>query len=108
MEMVEVRTISVCWESIWDKDFSAAEGLSASHWDWWSRELLLLEGNVDHNVHLAAVAKFNVRLGTEPDKVSTEGNVSPSFKGEVVGVTIKIGENNLVFSTDRDAFEGIL
>ncbi|KAK1341952.1 hypothetical protein QTO34_016704 [Cnephaeus nilssonii] len=62
---------------------------------------------MDHNVHHpVAVAKFTVIPGTELDKVSIEDNASPSFKGEVVGVTIKIAENNLVFSIDQDAFEG--
>ena len=96
MEAVEFGRFLVCWGNELEQGLSSSLGpLSSSCflWDWWCRELLLLEGRVDHNVHrLVAVAKFIVIPGNELDKIVTESSATPSIKVEEWVSLLKLQE----------------
>lgn len=57
--------------------------------------------------HPVAIANFIAIPGNELDKVVFESNASFNIKAGRVGVTVKIGGENLVFSVGQDAPEEV-
>lgn len=64
---------------------------------------------MDYKVyHWVAIAKFIGIPENELDKVVIEGSASPSIRGGIVGITVKVIGDNVVPTVAQDALKGAL